>query len=364
MQELFVTAKTVEEATQAAYEKAEAMGFAREDVSVEVEELPVKKLFKSIPAKVRLVLPEPQAQPAPSAPAQPAAPEAQKAEPQKPGPAAQPAAAPVQEAPVPADQTPNAPEVPVQTSGELAENPKVAAAAAYLGTVFEAMGVPGTSILPVQQGEAVILKVEGENVGALIGRRGETMEALSYLASLVANRQEGEYIKLGLDVAGYRSKREQDLEALARRVGARVAKTGRSFAMEPMNPYERRIIHSTISQMENVRSESKGEGADRRVVVYCTSAAAKPDRPERERDRRPSGRGPRGGRPPREGGQNRERRGGGYGARGPRGPRPSSVPGREFADRPRDPSAAPVAPPRTERINDAADFELYGKIEL
>lgn len=358
MQELFVTAKTVEEATQAAYEKAEAMGFAREDVSVEVEELPIKKLFKSIPAKVRLVLPEPQAQPAPSAPAQAPEPAAKKAEPQKPAPA------PVKEAPAPAAQTPNAPEMPVQAGGELAENPKVAAAAAYLGTVFEAMGVPGTSILPVQQGEAVILKVEGENVGALIGRRGETMEALSYLASLVANRQEGEYIKLGLDVAGYRSKREQDLEALARRIGARVAKTGRSFAMEPMNPYERRIIHSTISQMENVRSESKGEGADRRVVVYCTSAAAKPDRPERERDRRPSGRGPRGGRPPREGGQNRERRGGGYGSRGPRGPRPSSVPGREFADRPRDPSAAPVAPPRTERINDAADFELYGKIEL
>ncbi len=351
MQEVFVTGKTVEEATQAAYEKAEAMGFAREDVSVEVEAFPVKKLFKSIPAKVRLVLPEPQPAPEPRPaavlPVDPAV--------KKEGPA--PAGGPVKPAPEkPEEQS-------AQAGEELAANPKVEAASKYLKTVFAAMGVPGTTILPVRQGEAVILKVEGENVGALIGRRGETMESLSYLASLVANRQEGDYIKLGLDVAGYRGKREQDLEALARRIGARVAKTGRSFAMEPMNPYERRIIHSTIGQMENVRSESKGEGADRRVVVYCTSAAAKPDRPEHERDRRPPARGPRGGRPPREGAGGRDRRGG-YGGRGPRGPRPSSVPGREFADRPRDPSAAPVAPPRTERINDAADFELYGKIEL
>lgn len=361
MQEVFVTGKTVEEATQAAYEKAEAMGFAREDVSVEVEEFPVKKLFKSIPAKVRLTLPEAK----PAAPAAPAPAPAAKKEAFAPAPAvkekapeAAPAAAASQSpAPAPAEPAPALP------SGELAANPKVAAAVEYLKTVFGAMGVPDTSILPVQQGEAVILKVEGENVGALIGRRGETMEALSYLASLAANRQEGEYLKLGLDVAGYRSKREQDLEALARRIGARVAKTGRSFAMEPMNPYERRIIHSTISQMENLRSESKGEGADRRVVVYCTGAAAKPDRPEHERDRRPSGRGAHGGRPPREGGAGRERRGG-YGSRTPRGPRQSSVPAREYADRPRDPSAVPVAPQRTERINDAADFELYGKIEL
>ena len=100
------------------------------------------------------------------------------------------------------------------------------------------------------------------------------MESLSYLASLVANRLEGDYIKLGLDVAGYRDKRESDLTALAQRIGAKVRKTGRSFAMEPMNPYERRIIHSAISKMEGVRSESKGEGRDRRVVIYSTAPDA------------------------------------------------------------------------------------------
>ena len=113
------------------------------------------------------------------------------------------------------------------------------------------------------------------------------MESLSYLASLVANRLEGDYIKLGLDVAGYRDKRESDLTALAQRIGAKVRKTGRSFAMEPMNPYERRIIHSAISKMEGVRSESKGEGRDRRVVIYSTAPDAQTENTYGER--RPRG---------------------------------------------------------------------------
>ena len=92
------------------------------------------------------------------------------------------------------------------------------------------MGVENVTFSAVQKGEATIIRLDGEKLGALIGRRGETMESLSYLASLVANRLEGDYIKLGLDVAGYRDKRESDLTALAQRIGAKVRKTGRSFA--------------------------------------------------------------------------------------------------------------------------------------
>ena len=178
------------------------------------------------------------------------------------------------------------------------------------------------------------------------------MESLSYLASLVANRLPGEYIKLGLDVAGYRGKREKDLEALARRMGAKVARTGRSWAMDPMNPYERRIIHSTISGMEGVRSESRGEGADRRVVIYPTDPQAAAF--ERERRGERGGRGSRGGR----GGKGRGDR--------PRkgGERRSSVPAREFAGAPREEGAEPMAPKRTQLIDDAEGFALYGKIEL
>ena len=240
--------------------------------------------------------------------------------------------------------------------------------------VFAAMGVSEVTLTAVKQGEATILKVEGSDVGVLIGHRGETMESLSYLAGLVANRLPGDYLKLGLDVGGYRSKREKDLESLARRIGAKVAKTGRSHAMDPMNPYERRIIHSTIGAMQGVRSESKGEGADRRVVIYSTdpNASNLPERREGGRGRndrggRPGQGGYRGG-PRRDGGHgrsdrnDRNDRGGKGGYRG--GERRSSVPEREFADTPRPEGAEPMAPTRTHLIDDAEGLALYGKVEL
>lgn len=345
--ELFFTGKTVEEAMQAAHAQ---LG---DDVCPEIVDLPARRLFKTIPAKVKVVLED-------EKPAEAPAPAPVKAE--APAPAPQPKAAPAAPAKPAQPAKPAKPARPEQPAAPVEEqeldleaSPNLNAAAAYLREVFGHMGVEGCQITAVQQGEATILRVQGEGLGALIGRRGETMEALSYLASLVANRQGGEYVKLGLDVGGYREKREKDLQALARRTAAKVAKSGRCFALEPMNPYERRIIHSTVSQMEGVRSESKGEGMDRRVVIYSTAANAN-NRLPRERDGRREPRGPRG--PRRDG-----RRDAPYG-RSPRGPRPSSVPGREFADKPRDADAAPVAPKRTDRIDDAADFALYGKIEL
>ena len=250
------------------------------------------------------------------------------------------------------------------------ENAKVKAAVDYLREVITLMGVENVTFSAVQKGEATIIRLDGEHLGALIGRRGETMESLSYLASLVANRLEGDYIKLGLDVAGYRDKRENDLTALAQRIGHKARKTGRSFAMEPMNPYERRIIHSAISKMEGVRSESKGEGRDRRVVIYSTAPDAQTENTYGER--RPRGGRPGNGRRPggnRNGGyrggsrsEHGDRNGirGGY--RGNRGPRPSGVPERTYAPRDAE-TAAPVAPKRTERVDDFADFS-FGKIEL
>ena len=138
----------------------------------------------------------------------------------------------------------------------------------YLREVIALMGVENVSFRAVQKGEATIIRLDGEKLGALIGRRGETMESLSYLASLVANRLEGDYIKLGLDVAGYRDKRENDLTVLAQRIGNKVRKTGRSFAMEPMNPYERRVLHATLQNNPYVATRSEGEEPNRRVVIY------------------------------------------------------------------------------------------------
>ena len=376
------TGKTVDEARTNA---CALLGVEKDDINVsyEVLEMPQKTGFlglKLTPAKVRVSveLPdEPVA--APAAPVEEptpvveekatpvaAEPVVEETAPEAPA-AVEAPAAPAEEA-VPAEEqaAPAAEGEEVEVPINIEENAKVKAAVDYLKDVIEKMGVQDVKFSAVQKGEATIIRLDGEKMGALIGRRGETMESLSYLASLVANRLEGDYIKLGLDVAGYRDKRESDLTALAQRIGAKVRRTGRSFAMEPMNPYERRIIHSAISKMEGVRSESKGEGRDRRVVIYSTAPDAQTENTYGERRGRG---GNRNGRRPggnRNGGYRGERRSNG-GYRGnrsgaPRGPRPSSVPERTYAPRDAE-SAAPVAPKRTERVDDFADFS-FGKIEL
>ena len=370
------TGKTVDEARAKA---CALLGVQADDlnVSYEVLEMPQKTGFlglKTTPAKVRVSVEEPDAPAA--APAKPV--EVVAEQPVE-------TAAPVQETAPVAEEVPAAVEEPAAPAAEQApaaeeaeevevpivieENAKVKAAVDYLREVITLMGVENVTFSAVQKGEATIIRLDGEKLGALIGRRGETMESLSYLASLVANRLEGDYIKLGLDVAGYRDKRESDLTALAQRIGAKVRKTGRSFAMEPMNPYERRIIHSAISKMEGVRSESKGEGRDRRVVIYSTAPDAQTENTygeRRGRGGRPNGRRPGGNRGGYRGGDRNERggRSGGYrgGRSGSRGPRGSSVPERTYAPRDAE-SAAPVAPKRTERVDDFADLS-FGKIEL
>ena len=372
------TGKTVDEARINA---CALLGVEKDDINVsyEVLEMPQKTGFlglKLTPAKVRVSveLPdEPVA--APAAPAAAPAPVVEeKAAPAEPvveetapeAPAAEAPAAPAEEAAPVEEQAAPAEGEEVEVPIRIEENAKVQAAVDYLKDVIEKMGVQDVSFSAVQKGEATIIRLNGEKMGALIGRRGETMESLSYLASLVANRLEGDYIKLGLDVAGYRDKRESDLTALAQRIGAKVRRTGRSFAMEPMNPYERRIIHSAIGKMEGVRSESKGEGRDRRVVIYSTdpnavaeSANARPRGPRGGRDRNGTGR---------SGGYHRggERRGdrNGRGPRngGGRGGYRSNVPERTYTPRDAE-NAAPVAPKRTERVDDFADLS-FGKIEL
>ena len=382
------TGKTVDEARAKA---CALLGVQAEDLNVssEVLEMPQKTGFlglKTTPAKVCVSVEEPDAPAAPAAAPAPAAEAApvQETAPEVPAVPVEEPAAPVeapaaeveqpaaeQAAPAAAAAADEETEVPIV----IEENAKVKAAVEYLQEVIAKMGVENVTFSAVQKGEATIIRLDGEHLGALIGRRGETMESLSYLASLVANRLEGDYIKLGLDVAGYRDKRESDLTALAQRIGAKVRKTGRSFAMEPMNPYERRIIHSAISKMEGVRSESKGEGRDRRVVIYSTAPDAQTENTYGERrprggrpgnGRRPGGNrngGYRGGSRSEHGDRNGNR--GGYrGSRngGNRGPRPSGVPERTYAPRDAE-NAAPVAPKRTERVDDFADFS-FGKIEL
>ena len=381
MRSMEMSAKTVEAAVEAA---CEALGVDRDDihVSYEVLEFPARKLFKTIPAKVLVKVEEPE--PAP-------------VEEVKPAEAAKPAeVVEISDETAPALEQEVVDEMVAEADDEteipldIEADPRLQAAVDYLTPIFHLMGVEEFTFTAGKKGEATILHVEGAHLGALIGRRGETMESLSYLASLVVNRMEGPYVKLGIDVGGYRNKREDDLTALAVRIANRVIRTGCYYEMEPMNPYERHIIHTAVAEIEGVRSESKGEGPDRRVVIYSTdpNASNLPDRDNARNargSRREGGRGPnRGNRNGRSfngnrGPRNDNRRGGGYRGNSRRPPRdnrggsrnggrgygrPSSVPEREFASAPRDPNVRPQAPARTARIHDGDDFDMFGKIEL
>lgn len=374
MRSMEMSAKTVEAAVEAA---CEALGVDRDDihVSYEVLEFPARKLFKTIPAKVLVKVEEPEAAPV---------------EEVKPAEAAEPAeVVEISDETAPALEQEVVDEMVAEADDEteipldIEADPRLQAAVDYLSPIFNLMGVENFTLSAVKKGAATILKVSGEHMGALIGRRGETMESLSYLASLVVNRMEGPYVKLGLDVGGYRNKREDDLSALARRIADRVIRTGCFYEMEPMNPYERHIIHTAVAEIEGVRSESKGEGPDRRVVIYSTdpNASNLPDRDAPRGRRSGPNRGNRNGRSfnGNRGPRNDNRRGGGYRGNSSRPPRdnrggsrnggrgygrPSSVPEREFASAPRDPNARPQAPARTARIHDGDDFDMFGKIEL
>lgn len=169
----------------------------------------------------------------------------------------------------------------------------------YIQSILSQMGLQGVAVsVSEQTADSAVILLEGESVGTLIGRHGETLDALQYLTGLVANKAEGDYFRVSLDSGNYREKRKKTLESLARRMAISAAKTGRSITLEPMNPYERRIIHSTVQEVEGATSTSIGEEPNRRVVINSTNP-----RPKRQR----SDSGKQGGRPPRRSGK-----GGGY----------------------------------------------------
>ena len=117
-----------------------------------------------------------------------------------------------------------------------------------------------------------VITVDGEGAGLLIGHHGETLDALQYLANLAANKkvkgEKREYTKITLDVEGYRAKREEALRALARRMAGKVVKYKKSVMLEPMNPYERRIIHSEVQSIAGVSTNSIGSENNRRIVMF------------------------------------------------------------------------------------------------
>ena len=113
----------------------------------------------------------------------------------------------------------------------------------------------------------VKINIHGDTLGILIGRRGETLDALQYLTSLNVNHGQDDYTRVTLDTENYRAKREEALKRLANRMANRAVKTGRKVVMEPMNPYERRILHSALQQNDAVTTHSEGDEPNRHVVI-------------------------------------------------------------------------------------------------
>lgn len=200
---------------------------------------------------------------------------------------------------------------------------------AYLAEVLKKLGCEDikATVCDIEGGSKIVLE-GSDKLGVIIGRRGETLDALQYLASLVANENGGGYYRVVIDIGNYREKRESTLEALAKRTAGQVLRTGRSRSLEPMNPYERRVIHTAVQNIEGVSSTSVGDGANRRVVIL----------PEGKQLRNFDERGDRGGR-----GYRTDRRNG--------------------SSRPRTQRPAQSEAPAVQKPKETDGTKLYGKLK-
>ena len=306
--EKIYTAKLLEEAEEQAYREFEEMGADRDEVQITILEQPVKKLFGSKgDYKISAVW-------------EPIIEETIKV---------------VQNADDDEQQavSPAAAEADDETVLNCA---KIQRATKYLNSVLKALGIESFTIRPVRKGDMVILNIEGDNLGVVIGRRGETLDALQYLTILAGNRGEDNYCRISIDCCDYREKRREALETLAAKTARKVLKTGRRVTLEPMNPYERRIIHSKVAEIDGVTSRSTGEEPYRKVMISSID------------NHRPSGGGRRqgGGRP------NSYKQSNGFSTSFEREYKRSSAPAPEAGDY------------SEETVEFERSSTLYGKIEL
>lgn len=177
-------------------------------------------------------------------------------------------------------------EVPVTTvapKAKLLEKTDIAQANEamdFLNEMFRIMEFDASvRALDTTDTENLRLKISGEDTPALIGRRGDTLDALQYLTGLVVNKDSDAYIRVMLDAEDYREKREQTLQQLAKRLAANVIKSGRPARLEPMNPYERRILHAALQDNPQVETYSEGVDPNRRVVIRKKRGAGRERRP-------------------------------------------------------------------------------------
>ena len=262
IKEAFGTGATVEEAVEAAKEALNAPEDA--EVSTEIINLPQKKilgLFGGSPAKARAYYeaPEEKKEEAPKPRRQQAKPQPQKQE-KKP---------PVKEKEEKQEKKIEA--APVQQeaktyTGVVSEAGQKAVD--YVKGIIDGMGVENVEYNVDEVEDSITIDLDcGSGYGYIIGRRGETLDSIQYLTRLVINKNKDNYKRVSINAGNYREKREDTLKELAKKQASRVKKYGRSVCLDPMNPYERRIIHTTIQEIEGVSSHSVGSESDRKVVI-------------------------------------------------------------------------------------------------
>lgn len=278
IKEAIGVAATIEEARKIALQSLNAPVDA--DVKVEVVTFPKKKilgLFGGSDAKVRASYDDGVSE-------KKAAPKAEK----KPAPAKS-EKKPVEKKPQPKKEfkkdapKKDAPKKEAAPSIDFSSiEPTENAATNYLKSILAGMGYEDVTVTARDAGEDVYIEISGsDDCGNLIGRRGETLDALQYLTRLFLNREDDNNKRVTLNVGDYRKRREEALKGLAKRQAIRVSKYGRSVALDPMNPYERRIIHTAIQEFDGITSYSVGDGDRRRVVI----ASENGDRRGNYRDR-------------------------------------------------------------------------------
>lgn len=316
-------ALTIEEAKENALTLLNAPENA--DVKFDTISLPQKKvlgLFGGSKAKVRVYFDDGKEEPKPAP-----APEKSKAkvEPTKTAEKkkTKPVSAPAKEE---TTEKPEKPQivVPVEQIEKMAEEAKT-----YLEVIIAGLKVEGVSIKTTQGENSLFFSIDCDDYGIIVGRRGETLDSIQYLVSLVVNKNCNGYVRVTVNVGDYREKREATLRGVARKNALFVARTGKRTVLEPMNPYERRIIHTTVQDMDNVTSRSVGSNNDRKVVIeLAEGATANPSLGGGNRDHRDRG--------PRKGGY------------GNRRPRPQAEQSKD----------APV-----QKKLDKSDMPKFGKIE-
>ena len=270
------TGKTEDEAVAAALQE---LHMERDDVSVEIVERAKSGFlgFGVSPARVRVSYETPD--PAPEKPANPApAPKAEK----KPAPEkAEKKPAPKAEKPAPKAE-PEVKAAPAVTD----ENADYAAIRSFLRGLLDRMGVNAEMEISPRDNGGINVNLTGPAMGAIIGRRGETLDAIQHLTNYVVNKDSEKHLHISVDAEAYRSKREDSLTRLAEKMAEKAIKYKRSMALEPMNSYERHVIHTALQNYEGVTTSSTGVEPNRRVVV----SYVRPDKPEQKPDNKPKSR--------------------------------------------------------------------------